>query len=550
MSTFVLKYLKPNDFYNSYLNSGSGSGSGSGASTPRNTNIYTPGGAASAGGSPASANKPAHRFVHSSPSAVTTETAATVGVTPPTAAIAPAGKHIIHLVTVDEVDGLGYQNNNTIMQTVIKSALCSWLDTLPEVLKSSGNTAGHTVALIGTTNKPNAVDMCLRRGGRLDREVILVSNSPADRSKLIELRLRSAVGLGAEAGEAETDTDIISRVASTVGQSTGGYVAADISMLCNTVLDVLGGLSHHRELTVQQWLDAFDVAMVKVRPSCLRGVSLSVDGRMSLDDVIGQSAAKDALRRVFMFASPKPAVHRLLQGFHLTAPGGVLFHGPPGNSKTRLVLATASHYKLPLISLSSADVYSAYLGEAEEEIRKVFRLARQASPCILFFDEVDALVTNRTDSSAGNSAESRVLATFLTELDGVSVQTEASMIFVMAATNRLDAIDPALLRKGRFDHCIKVDYPDIDSCRKLFEYFGGRYHISAADIAVLIEKHCPTGSVSTTNIHDGDLLSVNSRKSPSFMPLSGAQIENISKEFALEKVRKHIITERLLKKSQ
>lgn len=163
--------------------------------------------------------------------------------------------------------------------------------------------------------------------------------------------------------------------------------------------------------------------------------------------MIGHFELKQALKRVLMFTNP--SMTNVFNRFKLhTNLGGVLLHGPPGNSKTRIVKATASSYNLPLISLSSADVYSAYLGEAEAEIRKSFRIARQASPCILFFDEIDALVTNREHGGSGGnstSAEGRVLATFLTEMDGVMGNN--SNVFLFAATNRLDCIDKALIRK-------------------------------------------------------------------------------------------------------
>ena len=132
---------------------------------------------------------------------------------------------------------------------------------------------------------------------------------------------------------------------------------------------------------------------------------------------------KASLRRLLMVLDPDFKKKHLAKVIGKAPAGGVLFHGPPGNGKTRLVMATATEYGLPVISLSTADVYSPYVGDSEAEIRKAFQLARQASPCILFLDELDSIVTNRDGGDGGGSTsatvESRVLATLLTEMDGI-----------------------------------------------------------------------------------------------------------------------------------
>lgn len=185
---------------------------------------------------------------------------------------------------------------------------------------------------------------------------------------------------------------------------------------------------------------------------------------MTFDDVIGCTEAKKKLARILSFADPRK--RELINRYKLTFPGGALLYGPPGNSKTRLISAAAAVYGLPVISLSAADVYSPYVGDAEAEIRKAFRLARQSAPCVLMLDEVDALVTDRgsgggsgSGSGSGSaSAESRVLATLLNEMDGVGENkadsssssggsTSGQLVYVLATTNRLQCIDKALLRK-------------------------------------------------------------------------------------------------------
>jgi SpoVK/Ycf46/Vps4 family AAA+-type ATPase len=327
-----------------------------------------------------------------------------------------------------------------------------------------------------------------------------------------------------------------------LGETSGGYVAADIAAV---VADLerqvfplvsagtgggegalhlpalqqlvaahsgLAGARHTTSAAETLLLTAVYATMRQIPPSCLRGVSLTTP-KLSLDDVIGHRATKLALQRVLQFTNPRmqPVLRRF--GLH-DGLGGVLLYGPPGNSKTRLVAAIASSYHLPLLSLSSADVYSAYVGDAEAEVRRAFALARQAAPCILFFDELDSLVLNRAQQGGGSSSssvEARVLSTFLNEMDGVSVtaQAAAAGILVMAATNRIDCIDAALLRKGRFYQSIYVAPPDADDRRALMHYFGAKAKLPAETIERLVAAGTWEG-------------------------MSGADVENVCKEAAME----------------
>jgi SpoVK/Ycf46/Vps4 family AAA+-type ATPase len=194
--------------------------------------------------------------------------------------------------------------------------------------------------------------------------------------------------------------------------------------------------------------------------------------------------------------------------------GGVLLHGPPGNSKTRLVQAAAAVHGLPTISLSSADVYSACVGDSEAEIRRVFTLARQSHPCVLFMDEIDALVTNRQDESSSNNVESHVLSTLLNEMDGIDGGRNG--VFVIAATNQIDFIDNALLRKGRFHHLLHVPLPNMNEKVQLLNYFARRFGIDASSALDAITPK---------------LCNVN---------VSGADVENLCREAGMTKIRDYI----------
>ena len=212
--------------------------------------------------------------------------------------------------------------------------------------------------------------------------------------------------------------------------------------------------------------------------------------------MIGYDEVKKTLHRLLSLSSPGMRQKVKKMGLK-SSPGGVLLYGPPGNSKTRLILAAAASHGLPVISLSSADVYSPYVGDAEAEIRKAFRIARNASPCVLFLDEMDALVTDRANTSSGStsgvSTEARVLATLLTEMDGITSGGSGndhdldhdSHVIVMGATNRVDCIDAALLRKGRFHQIIHVPLPTSNERLKLLHYFATKCAVSSSHMETL-----------------------------------------------------------------
>lgn len=315
--------------------------------------------------------------------------------------------------------------------------------------------------MVATSNRSEDIDIGFRRGGRLEHEIVVV-NSLSDRATLIRKYLELLVESSRHSEEemhqsiAQLTDNEKQRVVEEIANATGGYVAADIVALMREVQSALSEskpeipnfMVDDREKTV---LKLFEDKMKVVTPSCLRGVSIQTP-KLTFNDVIGYDEVKLQLQKVLSFSSV--IMKEKLQKFGLlNSLGGVLLYGPPGNCKTRLVSATASSFKLPLISLSSADVYSAYVGDAEAEIRKAFSLARQAAPCILFFDEMDSLVTNRaTDKSfksSSASVEARVLSTFLNEMDGISTHASSSGVIVIGATNRIDCIDAALLRKVR-----------------------------------------------------------------------------------------------------
>jgi len=440
----------------------------------------------------------------------------------------------VHILMLDELDALGSggekSSSGSETQTVVKSLICSWMDHKP--------TSHVRAAVIATTNRPAEVDPCFRRGGRLEKDIDVLESSTDDRSRLFRSLLNQVrpelsklfqehMNKDESYNESKFEEDI-ERISDHIALATGGYVAADVTALVreatgctassiskgtlppsyisgNTAIPNLSPLG---DVLAQCLMEA----KALIPPSCLRKDAIKIPS-LTYEDVIGYADVKNKLGRVLAFADAESRIR--LQRFGLTgAMGGVLLYGPPGNSKTRLVMAAASTHSLPVISLSAADVYSAYVGDAEAEIRRVFRLARQAHPCVLFFDELDALVTDRGSggSSSSSNVESRVLASLLTEMDGIDGAGDG--VFVIAATNKIENIDAALLRKGRFHHLLHVPTPSMEDMQELVLYFGRRYGLSVSaqeNIRIVLREG-----------------------------MSGADVENLCREAGMQRVKSMI----------
>ncbi|CAM9949388.1 unnamed protein product [Discosporangium mesarthrocarpum] len=354
--------------------------------------------------------------------------------------------------------------------------------TLMDGFHSRGGSGRHVI-VVGATNRPGALDPALRRPGRFDREVAIAPPSEAARLEILRLHLGAVEVEGREATLREA------------AEACTGYVAADLAALAReTVLVGARRTWHgadgggHRGEHVARFVGemkavvtAADLAsgMEKVGASLLRGHEVLIPDT-PWSDIGGMDEAKSKLQQAVEWpVTNKAAFQRL----GLTAPRGILLFGPPGCSKTTLVRAAATSAGATFVSLSGlffygslffwggADVFSPYLGEAEAAVRRAFLLARNAAPALLFFDEIDAIVSNREQGDAGagssSSAESRVLATFLTEMDGVGA-TKGDGVIVVGATNRPEAVDKALLRPGRFDRLIYTPLPDSEARRQIF----------------------------------------------------------------------------------
>lgn len=317
--------------------------------------------------------------------------------------------------------------------------------------------------VVAATNRPNVVDPALRRPGRFDREVEIPAPDADERALILSHYF----------ARLPVDQETVS--AKKVARECVGYVGADLEALCREAAAIafaetqhslfassharaVGSAAERKEEREPALIKGqhFATAMLAISPSSQRGFQIDMK-RVAWDDIGGLATVKKRLKQAVEW----PLLHsETMARVGLTPPRGILLYGPPGCSKTTLVRAIASSSSSSFFSLSGASVFSSYVGEAERTVRNLFRRARSNRPCVLFFDEFDSLVGSRSfkvgDTGNAHGQEGRLLSTFLTEMDGVS---SSSGVLVVAATNRADLLDPALLRPGRFDFILNVRTP-------------------------------------------------------------------------------------------
>jgi transitional endoplasmic reticulum ATPase len=259
-----------------------------------------------------------------------------------------------------------------------------------------------------------------------------------------------------------------------IAEITHGFVGADLEALAREaamtalrkilpkidfeMAEIPYELLMSLEVTMENFMDA----MKEVEPSAIREVFVEVPD-VKWDDVGGLDEIKEALKETVEW----PLKYSyLFKKANTKPPKGIILHGKPGTGKTYLAKALASESGVNFISVKGPQILSRYIGESEKGVRELFRLAKQASPCILFLDEIDSLTPRRNNDSSGSGVIERVIGQFLTEMDGIE---DLNGVIVLAATNRIDLIDPALLRSGRFDLIFELPLPDEKTREKIFE---------------------------------------------------------------------------------
>ncbi|MGB3365821.1 MAG: CDC48 family AAA ATPase [Thermodesulfobacteriota bacterium] len=349
------------------------------------------------------------------------------------------------IIFLDELDAIAPKRDK--VSGDVEKRIVAQLLSLMDGLKDRGN-----IVVLGATNLPSALDPALRRPGRFDREV---SMDAPDRNGRLQI-------LGVHSRGMPLDEDIdLERLA----DLTHGFVGADIENLCREAamkalrrtlpeFDEDHG-SENGNLDIQPiTVDMADFleALKEVEPSAIREIFVEIS-KVTWEDIGGLKDIKEKLVEAVIW----PFTHKdLFELTDATAPKGILLCGPPGTGKTLIAKALANQSGANFISVKGAELLSKFVGESEHAVRDVFKKAKQVAPCIIFFDEIDALAPCRRESD-GTRVSERVVSQLLTEIDGVEDLRE---VLVLAATNRPDIVDPALLRAGRFDIILDFPYPE------------------------------------------------------------------------------------------
>ncbi|MBU4393376.1 MAG: CDC48 family AAA ATPase [Actinobacteria bacterium] len=365
-----------------------------------------------------------------------------------------AQKHAPAIIFIDEIDAIAPKREDMGGEKQVERRVVAQLLALLDGLESRGN-----VIVIGATNIPNTLDPALRRPGRFDREICIPIPDRRGRHEILQIHSRG-MPLAAD-----VDLDRVAEI-------THGFVGADLQALMREAAMItlrtilphidfeMADIPYETLMKLEVTMDHILEAMKEVEPSAIREVFVEVPD-VSWDDVGGLESMKQTLKEAVEW----PLKHAdIFFKTHSTPPKGILLTGVPGTGKTLLAKAVAKQSGVNFISVKGPELISRFVGESERAIRQVFKTAKQASPTILFFDEIDSLLPRRGSGGDSHVAE-RVVSQFLTEMDGIE---ELKGVVVLAATNRLDIIDPALLRCGRFDFILELPLPDEKTREAIF----------------------------------------------------------------------------------
>jgi transitional endoplasmic reticulum ATPase len=405
------------------------------------------------------------------------------------------------IIFIDEIDSIAPKREE--VSGDVEKRIVSQLLTLMDGLKARGK-----VVVIAATNRPNAIDPALRRPGRFDREIEIGIPDEEGRHDILQIHTRGM--------PLEQDIDLKS-----YAKVTHGFVGADLEMVAKEAAmrslrriipeinlketKIPANVLNKIKITNQD----FDDALKDVHPSAMREV-LVQKPNIGWNDIGGINNVKEELKEAIEW----PLKHAdLFTKADIKPPKGILLYGLPGTGKTLLAKAVASTSESNFISIKGPELLSKWVGESEKGIREIFRKARQAAPCVIFFDEIDAIAPRRSGTNGGDShVTERLVSQMLTEIDGLE---DLKGVVIIGATNRPDIIDEALLRPGRFDRLLEIPIPDKDARKQILQI-----HL----------KRKPLGA----DVNIDKLVDLTDR-------YTGAEIEALVNAAAIAAVREYII---------
>ena len=392
------------------------------------------------------------------------------------------------IVLIDEIDSIAPKREEVTGE--VERRVVAQLLALMDGMESRGK-----VVVIGATNRPDALDPALRRPGRFDREIEIGVPNRQSRFEVLQIHTRGMP----LAKDVSLDK---------LADITHGYVGADLAALAREagmsairrvlpqidleVEAIPAEILNKIEVTMQDFLDAYK----DLEPSAMREVMIE-SPNVHWSDIGGLETVKQELKESVEW----PLTYaRLFQHMGATPPKGVLLYGPPGTGKTMLAKAVATESQANFISIKGPEFLSKWVGESEKAVRETFRRARQASPSVVFLDEIDSIAPTRAGGTSDSHVTERVISQILTELDGLE---PLNNVIVIAATNRPDIIDPALLRPGRFDRLIEIGLPDEQSRLQILKVHASNKplaeDINLEDLAKRTDKYSGADLASLVN---------------------------------------------------